>query len=156
MPQAKSQNTTSTFDPLIWAATEIKRLSERRQDLDHLPTAIGTEGIYRGSEKDDLDDRINIIRWFLSVMPAKSLAGCVAQLTEMGAIADLAFGITAEDDDAKTDGMRYRRMAFSVEKYLISLLPNDLAEKVAIDHENLNPWRPYQERLAIIAERRVA
>ena len=158
MPQADTENTTASesCDLIVMVARQLNALQKRNRELDELPEAIGSEAIYRRAERDDLEDRIDILRDFISTQQAKSLAGAAIQVVMIDVVIDptLAFEEKAETKDK----LRYERLLHSVQDYLGSLLPDGLlALLTEVDGSaHCNPWVHYETHLANIATRRAA
>ena len=138
------------MDPVVRTAIKIAKLQKRHYQLDTMPKGICTEAIYRESEENQVTDRIYILREYLSAIRPTSLAGVLALTYEIGLIID-------RGDMHDHEERKIVRMLYAMKDVIKGFIPAQLFDDMDLDADrHLDPWRPYEQRLAMIDDKREA
>ena len=132
---------------------EIQRLTDRFNALDELnPGKDFTAENYIDSETKDVESRINILREYLSLMRANSLAGALGQLRELLLLCDQETRVKSDEPDAVAAYLAMSRLCYSIEAAMRHVAGRQ-ADSVRILERHLDSNEPYENRLELIGHR---
>lgn len=142
-------------DPVADIGREIERLSSRMEELENEDNGgHSIETTYRTSEIEDLYDRIECLRAYATAVKATSTDGAAVQVGLLGKLFHDLLEFKPDGYEAKATEQRFMRTLFSVLRVLGARIEADLPAigVYRLAGEHLNPWVPYETRVAVIEE----
>jgi hypothetical protein len=138
-------------DPAAEIGKQIAELVLRREQIEGRRDLSDVERTYRDTERRDLDSRISALRAYASTVRATSRDGALVQF----ALAAQIFDELETSDEPRTfDREDFNRLVYSA----VAALSDDVdldATELSVTYfmpDHLDPWKPYERRLQIIAE----
>ncbi len=144
-----ARSDASAGDPAVEIAMQIVRLETRFNELDAASVspdarqdALLSANIFR--EFDEIHQRLEICRDYLSLVNCTSIAGAAAQLRQLNSLFDP--DLEYDEQEQKRRDLKISRLCYSIDSALRRVIGEDMSRKIGLMEPSLNPSMSYHER----------